>query len=56
MFLNIKKITLPNAHFFSAASMTFTARMSCVQWTFVLRQEKKSQFFLSLPSDIHVYT
>lgn len=48
MFLNIKKITLPNAPFFSGGhddAMTFAAQMSCDQWPFVPRQENESLLF-----------
>lgn len=54
MFLNTKNL-LPYLTITLAYSLFFRGlydfRSSNVQWTFVLRQEKKSLFFLSLPSD-----
>lgn len=49
MFLDIVKITLPNALFFRGL-YEFCSSGVLIQSTFVLCQEKKSVFFLSLPS------
>lgn len=48
MLLDIKKITLPNALFFRGL-YDFCSSDVLIQSTFVLCQEKKSVFFLSLP-------